>query len=319
MSGVYFAELAKNRTTEIPVTVNYGAKYPVKTPIIYNKDIHGDLKRIIAMKDIQLQYGKKWGLWGEDDKNGEFNVLNNLLSDTPPEGYKVARVMANTKKTRFLYEWDNISLEQQIIYTNQLIKKGVLQRAVFSGSKSIHHIVELWSTREPQNKEEYKFLHQFIAKSLGLTGYDTQCTDSSRLTRCPGVYRKDKGRWQELIYYNNEDRFKCDNWYDYFLAEKKNHATDASTQLLRIIDSIKDLNKKADYRFVANYVRSEEKKGSFENGKKHENVPRIIAALKLKGRLSAEEVKNVLSPYLENLENPDLWNSIEKLYDGASD
>ena len=317
MSGVYFAELAKNRTTETPVTVNYGAKYPVETPIIYNKDIHGDLKRIIAMKDIQIRYGKRWGLWGEDDKNGEFNVLNNLLSDTPPEGYKVARVMANTKKTRFLYEWDNIPLEQQIIYTNQLIKKGVLQRAVFSGSKSIHHIIELWSTREPQNKEEYKFLHQFIAKSLGLTGYDTQCTDSSRLTRCPGVYRKDKGRWQELIYYNNEDRFKCDNWYVYFFADKKNHNTDASTQLLRIIDSIKDLNKKADHRFVANYIRSEEKKGSFNDGNRHANVPRIVAALKMKGHLSLEEVQSVLEPYLEDLENQDLWISIEKLYNGA--
>ena len=317
MNGVYFAELVKNRTTETPVTVNYGAKYPVEIPVIYNKDINGDLKRIIAMKDIKDRYGKRWGLWGEDDKNGEFNVLNNLLSDTPPEGYKVARVMANTRKVRFLYEWDNIPLEQQLTYTNQLIKKGVLQRAVFSGSKSIHHIIELWSTREPQNKEEYKFMHQFIAKSLGLTGYDTQCTDSSRLTRCPGVYRKDKGRWQELIYYNNEDRFKCDNWYDYFLAEKKNQVSDASTKLLRIIDSIKDLNKKADHRFVANYIRSEEKKGSFNDGNRHANVPRIVAALKLKGHLTLEEVQTVLEPYLESLDNQDLWISIEKLYNGA--
>ena len=317
MSGVYFAELAKNRTEEMPVTVNYGAKYPVEFPVTYNKDTDGMQQLIIAMKAIKDQYGKKWGLWGEDDKNGEFNVLNNLLSDTPPEGYKVPRVMANTRKVRFLYEWDNVPLEQQKLYTKDLIRKGVLQRAVFSGSKSIHHIIELWSTREPQNKEEYKFMHQFIAKSLGLTGYDTQCTDSSRLTRCPGVYRKEKGKWQELIYYSNENRFKCDNWYDYFLAEKKNSVSDASIKLLRIIDSIKDLNKKADHRFVANYIRSEEKKGSFNDGNRHANVPRIVAALKLKGHLTLEEVQTVLEPYLESLDNQDLWNSIEKLYDGA--
>ena len=317
MNGFYFADLAKKRTTATPVAVNYGAKYPVDFPITYNKDTDDEQKLTMAMKAIKMQYGKKWGLWGEDDKNGEFNVLNNLLSDTPPEGYKVPRVMANTKKVRFLYEWDNVPLDQQKIYTKQLIQKGVLQRAVFSGSKSIHHIIELWSTREPQNKEEYKFLHQFIAKSLGLTGYDTQCTDSSRLTRCPGVYRKEKGKWQELIYYSNENRFKCDNWYEYFLAEKKNHSTDASAQLLRIIDSIKDLNKKADYKFVANYIKSEENKGSFNDGNRHANVPRIVAALKMKGRLSLEEVQTVLGPYLEDLENQDLWVSIEKLYNGC--
>lgn len=318
MTGVYFADLNKNRTTTPTVSVTYGAKYPVETVIVYNKFNNDDITKLHkAMEDIKVRYGKKWGLWGEDDKNGEFNVLNNLLSDTPPEGYKVPRVMANTKKVRFLYEWDNLSLEQQSVYTKQLIQKGVLQRAVFSGSKSIHHIIELWSTREPQNKEEYKFMHQFIAKSLGLVGYDTQCTDSSRLTRANNVYRKEKGKWQELIFYSNENRFKCDEWYDYFLAEKKNTSTDASTKLLRIIDSIKDLNKGADHKFVANYIRSEEKKGSFNDGNRHANVPRIVAALKLKGKLSLEEVQSVLEPYLENLDNQDLWISIEKLYNGA--
>ena len=159
MRGFYFADLNKNRTTTPTVSVNYGAKYPVEKPIIYNKFTDDDIDKLhTAMEDIKIKYGKRWNLWGEDDKNGEFNVLNNLLSNTPPEGYKVPRVMANTKKVRFLYEWDNLPLAQQELYTKQLIQKGVLQRAVFSGSKSIHHIIELWSTREPQNKEEYKFM-----------------------------------------------------------------------------------------------------------------------------------------------------------------
>ena len=77
------------------------------------------------------------------------------------------------------------------------------------------------------------------------------------------------------------------------------------------------MNKKADYKFVANYIRSEEKKGSFNDGNRHANVPRIVAALKMKGKLSLDEVKTVLEPYLESLENQDLWNSVEKLYEGA--
>lgn len=320
MVGFYFGDLNKRKTTTTRASISYGAKYPVEKPITYNKFLNDNIEKLhLAMDDIKIKYGKKWGLWGEDNSNGEFNVLNNLLSNTPPEGYKVARVMSNTKKIRFLYEWDNVSLDAQKIFTQDLIRKGVLQRAVFSGSKSIHHIIELWSNREPQNKEEYRFMHRFIAQQLGLSGFDTQCIDSSRLTRCPGVFRKEKGKWQELIYYSNENRFKCDNWYEYFLAEKKNTNNDTTIKLFRIIDSIKDLNKGADHKFVANYIRSEEKKGSFGDGRKHENVPRIVAALKLKGHLSLEEVQTVLEPYLEHLDNQDLWNSIEKLYNGASD
>ena len=312
-----FADLNKRRTTTPSVSVSYGAQYPVSTIVVYNKFNNDDNNKLqVALADIDKVYGERWNLWGKN-KNGEFNVLNNLLSDTPPEGYKIARVMANTKKVRFLYEWDNIPLDQQKIYTQQLIQKGVLQRAVFSGSKSIHHIIEFWSTREPQNKEEYKFLHQFIAKSLGLVGYDTQCTDSSRLTRCPNVFRKDKGKVQELIFYSNANRFKCDNWYDYFLAEKKNCTSDASIQLMRVIDSIKDLNKKADYKFVANYIKAEESKGSFQDGNRHANFGRIISALKLRGRLSLEEIQQILEPYLANTDNNDLRNGIEKLYNGA--
>ena len=167
MRGFYFADLSKNRTTTPTISVNYGAKYPVEKIITYNKFTNDDIDKLhTAMEDIKIRYGKRWGLWGEDDKNGEFNVLNNLLSNTPPEGYKVPRVMANTKKVRFLYEWDNLPLEQQEVYTKQLIQKGVLQRAVFSGSKSIHHIIELCSNREPQNKQENKYMHQFIPNSF---------------------------------------------------------------------------------------------------------------------------------------------------------
>lgn len=312
-----FTDLAKKKVIHQNVSVSYGAKYPVDNVIVYNSFVlDGPEKLQTALDDIDKVYGGRWNLWGKN-ANGEFNVLNNLLSDTPPEGYKIPRVMANTKKVRFLYEWDNISLEQQRECTKQLIQKGVLQRAVFSGSKSIHHIVELWSNREPQNKEEYKFLHQFIATTLGLAGYDTQCTDSSRLTRCPNVFRKDKGKVQELIFYSNENRFKCNNWYEYFLVHKKSQTSDASIKLLQVIDSIKDLNKKADYKFVANYIKSEEIKGSFQDGNRHANMPRIICALKLRGKLKLEEIQKILDPYLENTDNDDLRNGIEKLYNGA--
>ena len=76
-------------------------------------------------------------------------------------------------------------------------------------------------------------------------------------------------------------------------------------------------NKKADYKFVANYIRAEEAKGSFQDGNRHANMPRIICALKLRGKLSLEEIQQILEPYLLNTDNNDLRNGIEKLYNGA--
>ena len=42
-----------------------------------------------------------------------------------------------------------------------------------------------------------------------------------------------------------------------------------------------------------------------------------ICALKLRGKLTLEEIQKILDPYLENTDNDDLRNGIEKLYNGA--
>ena len=57
MSGFYFADLSKNRTTTTNVSVNYGAKYPVEKVITYNKFTGDDIDKLhTAMEDIKNKY-----------------------------------------------------------------------------------------------------------------------------------------------------------------------------------------------------------------------------------------------------------------------
>lgn len=296
----------------------YSSQIVSNKTIEYNKFNNTTKTRellVEALQDVDKIYGGKWELVGPRN-NGEFNTLNNIICNIPEKGKKTTRTINNCYKVRFLYEWDNISLQQQEIITQKLITLGVLQRAVFSGSKSIHHIIELDSKQIPKTKEEYHFLHEYIANALELVGYDKQCKDNSRLTRAPGVLRKDKNKWQELIYYNNTNRFCSNDWYEYYLAEQKKDKTEKDVnRLYKNINKTKEIKSPiANMEFVNGYMKSEEKKGSFDDGKRHDNIPRIILGLKLNGGLTCEEIKDLLEPYLSDTSNNDLYNGIEKIY-----
>lgn len=321
MQMLVFPELSKQRAKYLPsMKPKYGADYPITRQIIYNEFDGKNIPLMSeALQENKRLYGSTWDLYGENSQSGEFNVLNNIISDTPEAGKKTLRTKNNCCRVRFLYEWDTISLKEQEEITKKLISLGVLQRATFSGSKSIHHIIELWSSKPVTNNDEYKFLHSFIAEQLELYGYDSQCVDNSRLTRAPGVYRKNKGKFQRLIYFNNSARFKCDNWYDYYTLSKRQNQKSEAEILQKIIGKMKNRNIKADWSFVENYIKSEERKGSFKDGHRHDNIGRIVCALKLKGNITCAEVEAVLEPYICNSSNNDLRNSIEKLYNGAED
>lgn len=145
---------------------------------------------------------------------GEFEVLNEFISEEPTPGHKTPRSQDNCKMNRFLYEFDEMSLEEQknLIDT----QKEKLYRVVYSGNKSYHSIVSV--KRPPQTREQYKWLWGYIAKHLGFLDYaDPACNDNSRLTRKPGVVRKDKKKEQTLIY---DDKNILDiDWVDDWCSE----------------------------------------------------------------------------------------------------
>lgn len=145
---------------------------------------------------------------------GEFEVLNEFISEEPTPGHKTPRSQDNCKLNRFLYEFDDMPLDEQknLIDT----QKEKLYRVVYSGNKSYHSIVSV--KRPPQTREQYKWLWGYIAKHLGFLDYaDPACNDNSRLTRKPGVVRKDKKNQQTLIY---DDRNILDiDWVDDWCSE----------------------------------------------------------------------------------------------------
>lgn len=315
-------QVAKPRQSATPVrSALVGILIPKDTPVVYkySKETPNNIELQAALADISKEYGEKWSLFGEDAKS-EYNVLNTFKSRELDGQHKTIRYISNMNMVRFLYEFDSVPLEEQYEILERLIKINVLQRAVFSGSKSIHFIIEINIKSQPTDKMEYRYLHRYIAEQLGLTKCDMQCIDPSRLTRAPNVKRKSNGSIQTLLYYNNAARFPIpDGWRRSY---KNSMAISDEAFVKGLLDKLNKgkrrrltISQKRD--FADTYISKEVVKGSFDDGNRHNNVPRIIKALKLACDLSVGEVQDLLRPYLEGLPNQDLWNSIEKLYNGA--
>lgn len=121
----------------------------------------------------------------------EYEVLNEMKSVSP-------RSDSNCLKfTRFLFEFDKFKLENQILimHTN----KDVIVRATFSGSKSIHLIVQFEDEYNEFCKRWYKNIWRWIEQNI-FPGADNKCANPSRLTRCPSVVRHDTQKMQKLMF-----------------------------------------------------------------------------------------------------------------------
>lgn len=114
-------------------------------------------------------------MYGKFDNNGEFHLtIDNVAS------------MKN-----LLFEIDDLPISDQLLYLDiRTPAFYIINRAVFSGGKSIHFRVSL--NKEPENEEHYKFIWNFINNKYFNGAADTQCSNPNRLTRCPGAFRDDE-------------------------------------------------------------------------------------------------------------------------------
>ena len=139
----------------------------------------------------------------------EFEVLNELNDLT-------ARTDLNCKQhTRFLFEMDNVPLDEQIKIADKL--KDKLVRIVYSGSKSLHCIVEFDPLMENQCRQYYKQIWTYINREYFNAKCDSKCINPSRLTRRPGGMRKDKGKEQTLVW-NNPNGYFPVQWQELWLG-----------------------------------------------------------------------------------------------------
>ena len=108
--------------------------------------------------------------------------------------------------TRFLFEMDSTSLDEQLTYLNR--NKDIITRCVFSGSKSLHMIIQFTDDFEQTCKDNYKEIWNILNKLLFDSKCDSACSNPSRLTRRPGAIRDDTNKEQKLVYNNPEIRVK---------------------------------------------------------------------------------------------------------------
>ena len=130
----------------------------------------------------------------------EFEVLNELKDC-------VNRRDSNCiQHTRFLFEMDSTSLDEQISYLRR--NKEYITRCVFSGSKSLHIVLQFDDDWEATCKDNYKEIWNILNMLLFDKKCDSACSNPSRLTRRPGAIRADTAKEQKLVYNNHESRLK---------------------------------------------------------------------------------------------------------------
>lgn len=105
-----------------------------------------------------------------------------------------------------LIEFDNISREDQIRFWSAVDLP--IKALIDSGGKSIHAWVDVQRLAEVQTMQQWESeikvrLYERILKPLGL---DAACSNPGRLSRLPGHFRSEKGRYQRLLWLSPEGK-----------------------------------------------------------------------------------------------------------------
>lgn len=121
----------------------------------------------------------------------EFEVLNELKDLS-------SRSDANVKQhTRFLFESDTLSLKDQCKLLTEV--QSYVTRATFSGSKSLHIIVQVADEHEEVCAKCYKAIWNALNEKLFKNSADRACANPSRLTRRPRSYTSRHRKAAEII------------------------------------------------------------------------------------------------------------------------
>lgn len=158
-----------------------------------------------------------------NNETDQFETINNCFGFGKldevvgvKEPHELARKDDNVSSMRnFVFEGDQLSLQEQ----KELIKenKDVINRVVFSGSKSLHARITI--NYEPESKQEYKWIHNYLNNKYFKGTSDKACSNPSRLTRRPNGIR-DNGKIQSLLFKSNTV-LKCEELHEVYLKEKE--------------------------------------------------------------------------------------------------
>ena len=139
-----------------------------------------------------IAFADKYNLYSEQNGEHEFEVLNELKDLSNRKDSNVL------KHTRFLFEFDDRSIEDQASIIQEAMTKINIKRVVFSGYKSLHTIVEL-AEDLVEKDGDYKIIWEYLHDNY-FCGADRATANPARLTRAPNVYRKEYDTVQVLKY-----------------------------------------------------------------------------------------------------------------------
>ena len=146
--------------------------------------------------------------WLNDICNGEsagpYVIVNPLTGKEAPKksGYGMTlRGDANIQNFRYcVCEFDDISREDQIAFWS--MAKLPIAALIDSGGKSIHAWLRVQDLENVKTLEEWNInikgrLYQQMLVPLGV---DPACSNPARLSRLPGCFRTETGRYQQVLW-----------------------------------------------------------------------------------------------------------------------
>lgn len=157
------------------------------------------------------------------------NMIDNSILPLPSYEFEVLNELKSTKPrcdnnclyhTRFLFEMDDDTLDKQKEIINKLTH--VLRRVVYSGSKSLHCIIEFSLDDEEYCRENYISIWNYLNETYFEGKCDTQCKNPSRLTRRPDAIRQDTGKTQDKLYNNPNCKIRVDSKMKRYVRSKWN-------------------------------------------------------------------------------------------------
>jgi hypothetical protein len=236
-----------------------------------------------------LKTGAAWVDWMAT----EFETINSLYV-TDQDGYMIKTAKDENVATlnNFLFEADDTPLIVQKTHALKLFDRGVCNRIIFSGNKSVH--VRITIKPAAATKDQYTFIW-YLLKDKYFSDFkvDSSCKNPARLTRAPNGTNSKTHKKQELIALSNN---VCDlDWISKWREKEKEEnipKLGASWQPSFYeknedeisSDTWQDKLKKADTdkaRLVKDFP-------TMGDGERHENLWKVLSWLKWAGATQDE-------------------------------
>jgi hypothetical protein len=150
--------------------------------------------------------------WSVNGAEGPFVIVNPFSGMPEPKKSGDGTTYRGDACVKFfrhcLIEFDNRTIEEQIRFWSAI--KLPVKALIHTGNKSLHAWIDLSGesiTSLTQWEKTIKIgLYEQRLKPLGV---DMACSNPSRLSRLPGVFRTEKNQWQRLLWLSKEGRNVC--------------------------------------------------------------------------------------------------------------